>query len=246
MDGIILAAGRGTRMRPLTLHTPKALLPVQNRPLLEWSLLSLRGIATRAIVVVSYLQEQIAEYMTRQRVFSDYAIVEQLPEPLGTGHALRCCQPQLRGGGFLVINGDDLFPRQALASLSRAECGILAAPRADYQHFGVVLRSRDGAFRGIDEKPPAGRYPSPAPTNIGAYKLSSRVFDFSPAASVRGEDEITDMVTALAGVQRVEVMESPWWLSIGDPSALQAAQSADLARWIGKEPTQKSTTEKNE
>ena len=246
MDGIILAAGRGTRMRPLTLKTPKALLPLQNRPLLEWSLLSLRGIATRAIVVVSYLQEQIADYMAQQQIFPDYAIVEQLPQPLGTGHALRCCQPQLRDGGFLVINGDDLFPRQALASLSRADCGILAAPRADYQHFGVVLRGDEGAFRGIDEKPPAGRYPAPAPTNIGAYKLSSRVFDFSPAASIRGELEITDLVTALAGVQRVEVVESPWWLSIGDPAALQAAQSADLARWIGKEPTQKSTTEKNE
>ncbi len=234
MDGIILAAGRGTRMRPLTLHKPKALLPLQNRPLLEWSLLSLRGIASRALVVVSYLQEQIAEYMSRQRVFADYAIVEQLPEPLGTGHALRCCQPQLRGDEFLVINGDDLFPRSGLDSLSRVECGILAALHDDYQHFGVILRSPDGAFRGIDEKPPAASYSPPVPINVGAYKLNTRIFDYSPAASIRGELEITDMVTALAEVQRVEVVESPWWLPIGNPAALQAAQAADVARWMGE------------
>ncbi len=232
MDGIILAAGQGKRMRPLTLETPKPLLRLQGGPLLEWSLQSLRGIVSRVLVVVHYRKDQIAEFMAGQRLFADYALVEQLPAPLGTGHALRCCQPHLRSGDFLVINGDDLFPRAALLALSRAELGILSMQRADYPRYGVIQRDERGNFIGIDEKPPAGRYPTPASCSIGAYKLRQDVFDYSPAPSARGEVELTDMITAIARRQRVEVVESSWWLPIGDPQALAAAQSVDVSRYM--------------
>ncbi len=219
-------------MRPLTLQTPKPLLPLHKRPLLEWSLRSLRGIVRRVLVVVHYLKEQIADFMAAQRVFTDYALVEQLPAPLGTGHALRCCQAHLRSENFLVINGDDLFPRAALLALSQTGYGILSLRRADYPRYGVIQRDAQGDFIGIDEKPPAGRYPAPAPCNIGAYKLQRGIFDSAPAPSVRGEVELTDMVSAIARKQRVEVVESTWWLPIGDPQALATAQSVDVTRYI--------------
>ena len=217
-------------MRPLTLETPKPLLHLHDRPLLEWSLQSLRGIVRRVLVVVHYLKDQIADFMAGQRLFVDYALVEQLPAPLGTGHALRCCAPHLRSKNFLVINGDDLFPRAALLALSRAEYGILSMQRADYSRYGVIQRDDQGNFMRIDEKPPAGRYPSPAPCSLGAYKLHTDIFGFAPPPSVRGELELTDMITAIARKQRVEVVESSWWLPIGDPQALAAAQSVDVTR----------------
>lgn len=232
MDGIILAAGQGKRMRPLTLDTPKPLLRLHDRPLLDWWLHSLRGIVRRVLVVVHYLKEQIAAFMAAQRVFADYALVEQLPAPLGTGHALRCCQPHLRSDNFLVVNCDDLVPRAALLALSRARYGILSRQRADYSRYGVIERDDQGGFMRIDEKPPAGRYPSPASCNIGAYKLQPGIFDSDPAPSVRGEVELTDMVTAVARQQRVEIVESSWWLPIGDPQALAAAQSVDVQRFM--------------
>ena len=228
MEAIILAAGRGTRMMPLTLAKPKPLLPLQNRPLLHWSLRSLRGIVSRVLIVASYLKEQIAAYMAEQNLFADYTLVEQLPAPLGTGHALRCCQPHLHGDDFLVINGDDLFARESLHTLSQVDYGILAMPRTDYARYGVVLRDAQGAFAGIHEKPPAGSYQSPAPCSIGAYKLRRDVFDHAPSPSMRGEIEITDMVTAVAARRRVEVVEASWWLPIGDARALHVAQVASL------------------
>ena len=88
MDGVILAAGKGTRMRPLTLKTPKPLMDLQGRPILAWSLMSLRRIVDRLLVVVSYLKAQIEAFMARQTFFGDYTLVEQLPSPLGTAHAL--------------------------------------------------------------------------------------------------------------------------------------------------------------
>ena len=232
MDGIILAGGLGLRMRPLTLERPKPLLLLQGAPILEWSLRSLRGVVERALVVAHYRKDQIADFMARQTVFADYALVEQAPEPMGTGHALQCCQDYLQSERFLVINGDDLYSHAALRRLSRCDFGILTIPRADYERYGVIATDAAGNFLRIDEKPPAGAYPRPAPCNIGAHKLTTAVFDYAPAKSRRGEYEITDYVTLAARDHAVAVVESDFWLPIGDPAALEAAQALDLERWI--------------
>ena len=231
MDGVILAGGLGKRMRPLTLTTPKPLLTLQDRPILEWSLLSLSGIVSRALVVAHYRQEQIAAFMARQTVFSDYALVEQ-PQPLGTGHALRCCQSALRSDDFLVINGDDLYASAALRQLSRCNLGILSTMRRDYHKYGVILRHDNGSFRAIHEKPAEGAYPQPAACSIGAYKLKREVFEFALRESDRGELELTDYVTAIAKRREVAVVDTPFWLPIGDITALEQAQKADIKTWI--------------
>lgn len=232
MDGIILAGGRGTRMRPLTLHKPKPLLNLQGRPILEWSLLSLRASCQRAIVVVHYLKEQIVRYMATQQIFTDYQLVEQRPAPLGTGHALQCCRGAIKSDEFLVINGDDLYAASALSQLSQQSYGVLSQRRADYQRYGVIARSDAGGFLRIDEKPPAGRYGAAAPCSIGAYKFSAAVFEYALEKTARGEYEITDYMTALAQERAVAIVESPFWLPIGDPAALEAAQQVDIKRWI--------------
>ena len=232
MDGIILAGGVGTRMRPLTLNRPKPLLLLQNRPILSWSLLSLKGIVKRVLIVVHYLKAQISDFMAQQTLFKDYQVVEQLPQPLGTGHALQCCRDHLQSDDFLVINGDDLYSQAALRRLSRHDYGILSTLRSDYQRYGVVLSDEAGDFRSIDEKPQPGAYAAPAPCSIGAYKFRAEVFDYALEKSARGEYEISDYVTAAAQDHAVAVVDSPFWLPIGDPAALEAAQSADIDRWI--------------
>ena len=232
MDGVILAGGEGTRMRPLTLSTPKPLLQLQDRPILEWSLMSLRGIVERVLIVVHYLKSQIAEFMARQRLFADYALIEQSPRPLGTGHAVLCCRERLQSDDFLVINGDDLFGRSALRALSRQAYGILSARRLDYERYGVIVKNATGAFQAIDEKPPRDRYPAPAPCSIGAYKFRADVFEYPLEKTARSEYEISDYMTAAARDHTVTVVDSPFWLPIGDPPALEAAQKADISRWI--------------
>ena len=232
MDGIILAGGAGTRMRPLTFSKPKPLLELQDRPILAWSLMSLRGLVERVLIVVHYLKEQIVDFMTWQTIFADYQLIEQLPKPLGTGHALACCREQLAGDEFLVINGDDLFSAAALRALSRHDFAILSNRRDDYKRYGVLVQDEAGALQRIDEKPPRGRYPSPAPCNAGAYEFTTDVFRYQPRKSARGEFEITDYVSAAARDRSVAVVDSPFWLPIGDLNALAVAQSVDLAKWI--------------
>src|SRR5205085_5655392 len=94
MDAIILAAGLGTRLRPHTLHTPKPLLPVQGRPILDWSLGALPPAVDRVVVVVHYLAEQVEAYLAGQSHFRHWNTVFQ-EKPRGTGDALRACRGQL-------------------------------------------------------------------------------------------------------------------------------------------------------
>ena len=140
---------------------------------MAWSLLSLHGIVDHALIVVNFLKEQIERFMARQDLIPAYTIVEQLPEPLGTGHALQCCQKHLRSDSFLVINGDDLYSREALRRLSRQDFGILSMQRDDFDKYGVIVCDETGRFRLIDEKPPRDRYRAPAPCSIGAYKFTT-------------------------------------------------------------------------
>lgn len=237
MDGIILAGGLGTRMRPLTNTTPKPLLSVQGRPILEWSLLGLRPTVDHIIIVVKYLKEQIEAYMRSQTIFQHYTLVEQLPEPLGTGHALQCCAPHLRSAEFLVHNGDDLFGSAALARLARVPLGILTMPRHDQSRWGVAVTDEHGRLLRLHEKPADGTYPTPVQANIGGYKLDTRIFEYNLPLSPRGEYELTDYITWLAQHYTVQLVEADFWFPIGTPAELEAAQSLDLERqMLGRRP----------
>lgn len=230
MDGIILAGGMGTRMRPLTNTTPKPMLLVQGKPILEWSLLGLRPLSEHVLIVVNYLKEQIAAYMAQQTIFERYTLVEQLPEPLGTGHALQCCAPHLQSDEFLVQNGDDLFGAQSMARLAASPLGLLTIPREEQSKWGVAVMDEQGRLLRLHEKPAEGTYPLPIQANIGAYKLNTSIFEYDLPKSPRGEYELTDYITWLAGHTIVQVIPAKFWFPIGAPPDLEAAQALDLPR----------------
>ena len=237
MDAIILAGGKGTRMQPLTTLTPKPLLHVAGRAILEWSLLSLPKAVDHVIVVVNYLQEQVAAYMRQQTLVRDYQLVEQQPTPLGTGHALQCCQPILRSHEFLVINGDDLYDAASIQYLALQPLGILGATRDQASKWGVLVTSEDHKLRRIHEKPPEELYPVPVMVNAGAYKMDQRIFDYQLPLSARNEYEITDYVTYLASIAEVNVVRGAFWYPIGTPHDLAQAQFLDLQAAIKPDST---------
>src|SRR5205085_6444820 len=105
MDAVILAAGKGTRLRPFTETTPKPLLPVQGRPILDWIIGALPPVE-RLVVVVNYLAGQIEEYLAKQPHVRNWVAVRQT-EPRGTGDALMSCKDVIVGEKVIVLNGDD-------------------------------------------------------------------------------------------------------------------------------------------
>jgi len=233
VDAIILAGGIGTRMRPLTASTPKPLLQVQGRAILEWSLLCLPKTIDHVIIVVNYRQEQVAAYMQQQRIIRDYTLVQQQPKPLGTGHAVQCCQPYLRSQAFMVINGDDLYNAASLEQLAQQQLGLLGAERDQASKWGVLVMGQNNHLSHIHEKPPEGIYPLPVLVNAGAYKCDHRIFEIELPLSSRGEYEITDYVTGLAQTTQVNIVPSKFWFPIGTPENLAQTQALDLETLLG-------------
>jgi NDP-sugar pyrophosphorylase family protein len=225
MDAVILAAGLGTRLRPYTLATPKPLLPVQGRPILDWALGALPAAVDRVLVVVNYLAEQIEAYLQKQQRIAQWQIVRQV-QPRGTGDALRVCRGELRSERFLVLNGDDLFGARDLAALAGCSAGLLVSPVDEPRRFGIAFLRPDGSLERLVEKPDLnGRQLA----NTGAYLFPRAVFQIEIQPSARGEYEITDYVSALAATGRVEVVQAEFWLPMGTVEAWQEAENMDLA-----------------
>jgi dTDP-glucose pyrophosphorylase len=224
LDAVILAAGLGTRLRPHTLHTPKPLLPVRGRPILDWSLGALPTEVDRVIVVVHYLAEQVVAYLQEQRHFAQWVTVTQNP-PRGTGDALLCCREHLRSERFFVLNGDDLYGADDLARLAACPAGLLVHPVDDPKKYGIAFLRTDGSLEKLVEKPNLeGRQPA----NTGAYLFTQRAFENKLELSPRGEYEITDFVTYLAGLGLMRAVEARVWLPIGTQEAWDHAQTLDL------------------
>jgi bifunctional UDP-N-acetylglucosamine pyrophosphorylase/glucosamine-1-phosphate N-acetyltransferase len=225
MDAIILAAGLGTRLRPHTLTTPKPLLPVQGRPILDWALGSLPPAVDRVIVVVHYLADQVETYLQGQKHFTEWATVFQ-EQPRGTGDALRQCRQLVRSDRLLVMNGDDLYGAKDLAALAACPAGVLCQVVQEPEKFGIAFRKPDGRLEKLVEKP---KLAGPQLANTGVYLFPREVFDIDIGLSPRGEYEITDYVTQLAAKQPVHVVECKYWLPIGNEVAWNQAQKEDLA-----------------
>lgn len=224
MDAIILAAGKGTRLRPHTETVPKPLLPVQGRPILDWIIGALPPVE-RLVVVVNYLAEQIEAYLATQSHVKNWTTVRQAA-PRGTGDALMSCKSAIGSDRVMVLNGDDLIGRADLASLAAVPMGILSHAVQEPESYGILFRKPDGSLEKVVEKP-MGLAP-PQLANIGAYLFPRSVFDLTLPLSPRGEYEITDAVSQLASAGRFEVVEAEYWLPIGTVEQWRAAQTADV------------------
>jgi NDP-sugar pyrophosphorylase family protein len=225
MDAVLLAAGLGTRLRPHTLTTPKPLLHVQGRPILDWILAALPPSVNRLIVVVHYRAEQVEEFLRRQSRFKDWVVVPQ-GDPRGTGDALRRCQSHVRSERFLVLNGDDLFGARDLAQLAACPAGVLCHTVDEPRRFGIAFLKPDGTLEKLVEKPDL---PGPQLANTGAYLFPRGVFDLEIRLSPRGEYEITDYVSQLAAQAPFHVVRASFWFPIGDEPAWNRAQVLDLS-----------------
>jgi bifunctional UDP-N-acetylglucosamine pyrophosphorylase/glucosamine-1-phosphate N-acetyltransferase len=225
MDAIILAAGKGTRLRPHTETVPKPLLPVQGRPILDWIIGALPPV-DRLVVVVNYLAEQIEDYLSKQSHVRNWATVRQT-EPRGTGDALMSCKGHIQSDRVMVLNGDDLIGRADLAKLAAVPMGILARPVDEPDAYGIIFRRPDGTLERIQEKP-KGLTP-PQLANIGGYVFPRSVFDLTLPLSPRGEYEITDAVSQLAAGGAFHVVAADYWLPIGNVAQWEAAQTADVS-----------------
>src|SRR6202047_4399026 len=153
MRAMVLVAGLGTRLRPLTYEITKPMVPVLDRPVMEHivDLLDRYGF-NEVIANLHYFPETIREH------FGDRLEYRYEPELLGTAGGVRACADFFGSEPFLVISGDALtdIDLTALVSRHRESAGVatLAVKQVpDTREFGVVLHDRDGRITGFQEKP---------------------------------------------------------------------------------------------
>jgi len=183
MKAIILAGGLGTRLRPLTLETPKPLLKVKGLPIAEQAILNFKkyGI-TEIILSIGYLADKIKDYFgtgEKWGVKIDYCVEDQ---PLGTGGALKKAASEIKET-FIAINGDNLADfnwQEAIALHKKNEAKITLAlfPVEDVTQFGIAELEGDRIKRFI-EKPTVEEAPSNL-NNAGGYIMEPEVLDILP------------------------------------------------------------------
>lgn len=226
MQAVILAAGEGTRMRPLTDGTPKPMLPVADRPLVAHTADAAVAAGVEELVfVVGYRADAVRSYFgeSYRSVPVTYAVQS---EQLGTAHAVRAARDAL-SGPFAVLNGDDLYDRESLATLLSADPGAVGTYDVeDPRPYGVF--EFDGeTVTGVVEKPadpPSNR------VNVGAYVFPAEAREWLDVPeSQRGEYELTDVLERVIERRTVRSVPIDRWLGVGRPWELLAANEWKLA-----------------
>ena len=227
-QALILAAGQGTRMRPLTARLPKPLLPAGGAPFLEHQLHALAEVGVKHVVVlVGYRMREVRETLGDGGRFGlelEYLVQE---EQLGTGHAVAQAAGKLNDI-FFCLNGDTLVTTETLRALTTAtgEHALAIAQVADCSSYGLI-KAHNGKLVSIIEKSGKG----PGGINAGIYRFAPSIFEALKAIerSPRGEYELTTALEAVAqGITVVEVEGD--WLDLGRPWDLLTANTLLLSR----------------
>jgi len=225
MQTVILAAGQGTRMRPLTETTPKPMLPVADRPLVAHTAdTAVDAGASELIVVVGYGAETVRDFFGDSYRGVPVTFARQKRQR-GTADAVRAAREHL-DGPFAVLNGDNLYDRETIERLFDRAPALAAMPVEDPTSYGV-LSTAGSRVTGIVEKPAD---PPSSLANAGAYAFPAEAADWLDVEeSARGEYEITDVVARVIETCEVTAVELDRWLDVGRPWELLAANEWKLA-----------------
>jgi bifunctional UDP-N-acetylglucosamine pyrophosphorylase/glucosamine-1-phosphate N-acetyltransferase len=232
LKAVILAAGKGVRMRPLTDKIPKAMVKLRGKPLLEWNMEKIKamGIAEVAMVV-GYKKEAIVKYFKNEWNGMKITYIDQ-PEQLGTADALKRAKDFVGNDEFLLIHCDVIVSDETFKEIAKKgnefnDFDVLIAGREvpDPWRYGVLM-CEGGKVKGIDEKPAFGEAESNI-INAGFYRFTSKIFTELDKVqkSARGEYELPDALRGLMKKNRVElVMCKGKCFDIGDLEDLGVAE----------------------
>jgi UDP-N-acetylglucosamine diphosphorylase/glucosamine-1-phosphate N-acetyltransferase len=240
MKAVLLAAGEGIRLQPITATRPKHLIKVGGKPILQFCLEAVRRAGIdEAIIVTHYKGDAIHSYFGEgEKLGLKLSYVEQ-KAILGTGNAAEVAEPYL-DGDFVLIYGDLLFGQDTVKTvLSQFKKGKTAAvmgviPVDKPENFGIIEQDAEGKVKRIVEKPAAGKASSNL-ANAGVYAFSKEVFDKikQTKASIRGEWELTDAITMLAQEGKTVLsaqLNKDDWFDVGRPWDLLDANVWALKR----------------
>lgn len=237
MKGLILSGGHGTRLRPITHTSNKHLIPIANKPMLFYSIETLKKVGITDIgIIVGHTEQRIKEIKEAVGDGSQFGIkvtyIEQ-DAPRGLAHAVRAAKDFLTAnnpdGKFIVHLGDNIIKgglNKYIESFkdSGTDCTILLKSVENANRFGVA-EIKNGKVVRLVEKP---KTPISNLALVGVYMFNGSVFDVIDRLkpSARGEYEITEAIQGLidSGKNVTHyVIDSEWWKDPGDPDGILEA-----------------------
>lgn len=225
MKAVILAAGKGTRLKPLTDYTPKPMLNVAGRLLLEWMIKRVHEAGIyEVLLVTNYLENQIKDYFgdgSNHGVEISYVTQK---ETLGTANAFHQAKEFVGESQFMALYGDHYIAEDVLKKIKNehreGEVAVASMPVDDPSQYGAFALEGEYIKR-VVEKPPKGKEPSKY-ANVGIYIFPHGIFSYieKTPKSPRGEFEITDTMQLMIDdnilLKKHDIMEEDW-LDIGLP-----------------------------
>ncbi|MFD9793022.1 sugar phosphate nucleotidyltransferase [Streptomyces sp. NPDC059070] len=242
-EAILLVGGKGTRLRPLTVHTPKPMVPAAGVPFLTHQLARARAAGVEHIVLAtSYLAEVFEPYFGDGSALGLHLEYVTEEEPLGTGGAIRNVASRLRSGPddpVLIFNGDiltglDIGALVRTHSSSGADVSLHLTRVADPRAFGLVPTDPDGRVQAFLEKPQTPEEIVTDQINAGAYVFRRSVIDSIPAGRPVSVERETFPGLLASGAHLQGMVDSTYWLDLGTPAAFVRG-SADLV--LGRAPS---------
>ena len=213
-NALILAAGKGTRMWPLTENNPKPLLPICGLPIIERQIQELKKIGVKKLyILIGYQMKELSDYLGKNKNGIDIQYIVQ-KEQKGTGHAVNQAKNIIKGN-FYCINGDLIVDSKNLERLKKKkdELTMMVTKVKDGSNFGVI-ESMNGRLVSINEKGVSGK----STINAGIFLFNEKIFDAidNIEKSIRGEYELTDALQAISN--DIHILEyQGFWKDIGAP-----------------------------
>lgn len=223
MKAIILAAGNGVRMRPLTYEIPKPLIKVKGQPLIYHLVSKLPKEVDEIIFVVGYLGDQIKNYCGNEFLGRKVSYVEQ-ENRRGTYHAVSLCQPWIhadRHKKFFVFYADDLLDSQTITELTKYERAVIVQNVPDPRRFGVLTVNEDGSIKELIEKP---EKPISNLVLASGMLLDYKIFQYPPPTVVNNEFYLSTAVAEMAKYHKIMTVKARFWFPIGTPEDLEKAE----------------------
>jgi len=193
LKAVVLAAGEGTRLRPFTASKPKGMIPVANRPIMEYTVEALvKNDVKDIVMVVGYRKDTVMSYFQDGKRFGARITYVTQDKQLGTAHALSAAAQHLTGDRFLVVAGDNLIDARSFNDLLSKQDGnaMMVTESENPSKYGVVLTS-GGRITGVVEKPDqsVGNI-----INTGVYHFTADVLQRFDSRERGMETGITDTI----------------------------------------------------
>lgn len=227
MQCVILAAGEGARMRPLTATRPKVMLPIAGKPLLKHLILSVRDAGIHELlIVVGYQEDTIRDWFGNgESCGVSIRYVAQRYQK-GTADALLAAEPFITGP-FLMLNGDMILDSDDIKNIMTSPAPTMATFTTDHpENFGVVTVA-DTRITSLEEK---SIHPKSNIINAGAYHFTPEIFSRIRQISLseRGEYELTDALADYICTNQLTAYPLSLWIDVGYPWDMLTANETYL------------------